>query len=130
VLTDAQLADARRFLGYQVAGTTMPITNDQDLVYITYGMTIMSLHTRLTSLSAVEEATTITYLGQLNTLEAAIVGAGDNLDTAQAAVWTRNKNEVSDRTSLFNQWRRALCGFLGVPPGPSLGNGGISISRA
>lgn len=128
-LTDAQLADARRYLGYQLAGTTMPITAEQDLVYITYGMTVMSLCKRLTSLSAIEETVAISYLTQCTALEAALLGAGDNLDTDAASVWTHNRNEVDDRTALYNQWRRALCGFLGVPPGPALGAGGLRLMR-
>ena len=34
---------------------------------------------------------------------------------------------IGDRTALFDDWRRRLCGFLGVPPGPSLGNGGVFL---
>ncbi len=129
-LTDQQLTDVRRYAGYQVAGLTMPITDDQDLVYITYGMTVMSLHRRLTSLSATEENVLTTfYLANLATLEAAIPAAGANLDTDQAAVWFHNKNEVADRTALFNKVRRDMCGFLGIPPGPALGSGGLSVVR-
>lgn len=128
-LTDAQLTDARRFLGYPIAGTAAPTTDEQDVVYIVVGMTSMSLHKRLASLSALEEATVTSYLTQCTALEAALLGAGDNLDTDAASVWTHNKNEVDDRTALLNQWRRILCGFLGVPPGPSLGNGGMRLVR-
>jgi hypothetical protein len=28
---------------------------------------------------------------------------------------------------LFDGWRRRLCGFLGVPPGPALAAAGISL---
>ena len=129
-LTDSQLTDVRRFMGYPLAGTTMQITNDQDLVYGYFGMVVMSLHQRLTTLSASEEAVLInTYLTNLYTLETAIVGAGSNLDTDQAAVWSRNKTEVSDRSKLFDQWRRRLCGFIGFAPGPDLGSGGGQIVR-
>jgi hypothetical protein len=130
MLTDAQLTDVRRFMGYQLAGTTMQITNDQDLVYGYFGMVVMSLHQRLTTLSASEEAVLInTYLTPLYTLESAIYGAGDNLDTDVAAVWTRNKSEVADRMKLFDGWRRRMCEFIGFAPGPLLGNGGTQIVR-
>jgi hypothetical protein len=128
-LTDAQMADARRYAGYPLAGTTMPITDDQDLVYMRFGMVVMSLHKRLTSLSASEETVLTGYLSSISTLEAAILTASDNLDTAQASVWTWNKNEVSDRTALYNQQRRTMCAFLGLAPGPGLGNGGLSVTR-
>jgi hypothetical protein len=129
-LTDAQLTDVRRFMGYPLNGTTMTITNDQDLVYGYFGMVVMSLQQRLTTLSASEESVLInTYLTPLYALETAIFGAGDNLDTDQAAVWTRNKSEVSDRSKLFDQWRRRMCAFIGFAPGPSLGNGGSQVIR-
>ncbi|MGA3803692.1 hypothetical protein ACI2VP_05240 [Ralstonia nicotianae] len=131
MLTDAQLTDVRRFMGYPLAGTTMPITNDQDIVYGRFGMVIMSLHQRLTTLSASEESVLInTYLTNLYTLESAIPTTSDNLDTDAAAVWKHNPNEQRDRDRLFDSWRRRLCEFIGFAPGPILGSGGISVSRA
>jgi hypothetical protein len=130
MLTDAQMTDVRRFMGYQLAGTTMPITNDQDLVYGQFGMVIMSLYTRLTTLSASEESVLInTYLTNLYTLESAIPGASANLDTSVAAVWTHNPREQADRDRLFDSWRRRMCGFIGFAPGPGLGSGSISVMR-
>lgn len=129
-LTAAQLTDVRRFMGYPLNGTTMTITNDQDLVYGYFGMVVMSLQQRLTTLSDSEEAVlTATYLTPLYTLETAIFGAGANLDTDVAAVWTRNRSEVSDRMKLFDNWRRRMCVFIGFAPGPDLGNGGSQIIR-
>jgi hypothetical protein len=128
-LTDAQMTDVRRFAGHPLSGTTLTINANQDIVYVRFGMTIMSLYTRLTTLSASEETVLTGYLTMLNTLEAAITAASSNLDTDAASVWTHNKNEVSDRTSLYNQHRRAMCGFLGCAPGPALGNGGLSVAR-
>jgi len=130
MLTDAQLTDTRRFMGYQLAGTTMTITNDQDLVYGRFGMVIMSLHARLTSLSASEESVLITtYLANLYTLENAIPAVSANLDTDQAAVWKHNAREQADRDRLFDSWRRRMCAFIGFAPGPGLGNGGIALIR-
>jgi hypothetical protein len=122
-LTDAQMTDVRRFAGYPLAGTTQPITDEFDLVFLAFGMVTMSLYQRLTSLSASEEAVVGTYLTTLTSLETGIVGAAANLDTDQAAVWHRNRNEVGDREALFSSWRRKLCAFLGLPPGPGLGMG-------
>ncbi len=58
------------------------------------------------------------YLAALTNLELAVPRAGDSLDTDQAAVWTRNRTEPLDRLALFDEWRRRLCAFLGVHPGP------------
>jgi len=63
-----------------------------------------------------------TFLNQLSLLEQAIPAASENLDTDQAAVWTHNKNEVTDRAKLLDYWRQRLCDFLGVPPGPHFGS--------
>ena len=74
----------------------------------------------MNNLSGAEAGILRRYLGTLTVLECAVPRAGDNLDTDQAAVWTRNRDELRDRTKLFDDWRRRLCGFLGVPPGPDL----------
>ena len=129
-LSTAQMTNVRRYAGYGVVGTTQPINADQDIVYVRFGMIQMSLYRRLTTLTADEEAVLTSYLTTLGTLETAIPGAGDNLDTDQAAVWHRNRSEVSDRAALFNRWRREMCNFLGLPPGPGLGGGGLALSRA
>lgn len=130
MLTDAQMTDVRRFMGYQLVGTTMPITGSQDLVYGRFGMVIMSLFTRLTTLSASEESVLInTYLTNLYALETAIPATADNLDTDQAAVWKHNAREQADRDRLFDSWRRRMCGFIGFAPGPGLGSGSISVMR-
>ena len=60
------------------------------------------------------------YLATLRALEQAVVDASGNLDTAQAAAWSRNPTEIADRMSLFDDWRRRLCAFLRVPPGQAL----------
>lgn len=130
MLTDAQNVDARRYAGYPLVGDT-GVSDRRDLAWGLAGVfTYQSLDHRLRSLSAAEEAVIVTYLTTLNQLEAAIPASGDNLDTEAAAVWKHNANEVRDRSMLFDQWRRRLCGVLGIPPGPALGNGGLSIGRA
>lgn len=129
-LTDQQMSDVRRYAGYALVGTTMQINTDQDVVFLMFGMVNMSLYTRLTTMSAVEETTlTGVYLINLAMIEAAIPAASANLDTDQAAVWYHNKREVVDRTALFNKWRREMCAFLGLPPGPGLGDGSLSLAR-
>lgn len=131
-LTSQQMSDTRRYMGYSVVGTTNTIGPQYDIVYGSFGMVTMSLYTRLTTLTAEEETTLINlYLTNLATLEQAILGVSDNLDTDQAAVWTHNKNEQADRDRLFESWRRRMCAFIGFPPGKGVGSGSsISLTRA
>ncbi len=120
--SDAEKTDARRFCGYPAYGAGAA-GQENWRFYQAYGQ----LEYRLNNLSAPEEAVVRRYLGTLAALEAGIPNAAANLDTEQAAVWSRNANEVRDRTALFDQWRRRLCGFLGLPPGPDLADAGYTL---
>ncbi|WP_429499384.1 hypothetical protein ACQUFY_20830 [Robbsia andropogonis] len=129
-LTNQQLSDVRRYAGYPLLADVV-VNDSQDMAYgwVSSG-TWQTLNHRLTNLRPEEETTLINvYLTNLATLESAIVSASDNLDTAQAAVWTHNANEQRDRDRLFDSWRRRMCYFIGIAPGPSLGNGSISLTR-
>lgn len=118
-LTDAQKADVRRHCGYPVFGSEIG-SNAGYRYFQAYGM----LEFRMNNLRPEEETVlTATYLANLTTLENAIPGTSANLDTAQAAVWKHNPKEQRDRDRLFDSWRRRLCSFLGIPPGPGLGDG-------
>jgi hypothetical protein len=122
--TDAQLVDIRRFCGY-------PAYGDGAVVFpLPWIMRqYLALEYRLQHISASEGAVVVnTYLTNLTTLETAIPGTGANLDTDVAAVWTHNANEQRDRDRLFDSWRRRLCNFLGVEPGPNFGGQSNSIS--
>lgn len=115
--TSAQLVDIRRHCGY-------PTIGDGNVVfpYPWIMRTYLALEYRLQHMSADEGAVVVnTYLANLTTLESAIPGASANLDTDQAAVWKHNKNEQADRDRLFDSWRKRLCNFLGIPPGPNFG---------
>lgn len=130
MLTDQQKTDVRRYAGYPMIGNT-PTDASRDFAYGWVSPGVWeTLYSRLNSMSASEENVLITvYLDKLATLETAITDASDNLDTDVAAIWTHNKNEVSDRMSLFNKWRRQMCSFIGIPPGPWLTKGGCQIVR-
>ncbi len=117
-LTDAERVDARRFCGYPVYGPGASGFVGYRF-FQAYGM----LEYRLTNLADNELIVLRTYLAQLAPLETGILGAAANLDTQSAAVWTRNANEIRDRERLYDGWRRRLCSFLGVPPGPEFGGG-------
>jgi hypothetical protein len=86
------------------------------------------LEFRLSNLSDSEIAIVRRYLGTLTTLEVAVPATSDSLDTDQASMWTRNKDEVADRLRLLDEWRRRLCGFLGVASGPALSGGAVALT--
>lgn len=120
--TDSELTDLRRHAGYPAYGLGNGGFSNWRF-YQAYGM----LEYRLQRLSAAEEQVARGYIQTLATLEAAITDASATLDTDSAAAWVRNAREVADRTRLFDDWRRRLCGFFGVPPGPALGDGGTRL---
>jgi len=130
VLTDQQMADTRRFAGYPMLGdTTADDSRDFAYGFVSPGIW-QTLNHRLSTMRPEEESVLInTYLANLYTLEAAIPASGADLDTKIAAVWERNENQVEDRMALFDDWRRRMCFFIGVHPGPTLGDGGMTISR-
>ena len=118
VFTDAETTDIRRFCGYPAYAA---------FGYV-YAADMAVLDTQIAAMSPAEVAVIrTTFLPQLYVMETAIDNAGTNLDTDQASVWTHNKNEVADRTALFNQKRRGLCTFIGVTPGASLRGGGSVV---
>jgi hypothetical protein len=129
MLTDQQLSDVRRYAGYPMLGDTVA-DDSRDFAYgwVSPG-TWQTLQHRLTSLRPEEESTLLGYLSTLASLEAAIPASGENLDTDVAAVWVHNKQEVSDRLRLYNLWRREMCAFLGIAPGPGLGQTGCRVVR-
>lgn len=120
--TEAEKTDIRRFCGYPVVGTSGEI--GQSTWHI---QAAERLEFRINHLSDAEAVIARRYIGTLTVLEHAVPRSGDNLDTDQASVWTRNRDELRDRLKLFDDWRRRLCGFLGVPPGPAMTDGGLSL---
>lgn len=121
MLTDQQALDVRRYAGYPLTADT-PVDDTRDFAYgwVSPGVWQTLFH-RLNNLQPAEESTLINvYLVNLNSLEAAVPTASDNLDTDQAAVWYHNKNEMSDRLRLFDEWRCRMCDFIGIQRGPFL----------
>jgi len=119
---DAEKTDLRRFCGYPAYGAGAGGFQGWRF-FQAYGL----LEFRLNNLSTAEEAVCRTYLGTLRGLETGVPRSAESLDTDQAAVWTRNKDELHDRLLLLDEWRRRLCNFLGVPPGPSFPEPGIRL---
>lgn len=122
-LTEAELTDCRRFLGYGAFGAARGAHGGW-----WFYQAAAAVDVRLQTLSDSEVGVLRGYLGTLGALEAAIPGAADGLDTASAAGWVRNPAEVAERERLFDNWRRRLAGFLGVQPGPDLRAGGNTVA--
>lgn len=118
-LTDTEKVNVRRYCGFPAYGG-QPVQAFGNRFFQHYG----TLEFRMNNMQIAEEAVVRDYLAKLATLESAVPGAGDNLDTDVAAVWVHNKNEVRDRMGLYRMWRLELCQFFGVPAGPGLGSDG------
>jgi hypothetical protein len=114
--TDAEKVEIRHYCGFPAYGVA-PLANFW--MRSTYEDGQVEFVMR--ALSADEEAIVrTTYLANLRLLEADIPATRANIDTSQAAVWTRNKNELLERITLFDLWRKRLCSFIGSYYGPEL----------
>lgn len=114
--TDAEKVSIRRYCGYMAFGST-PIPNYGWRYSVDYG----DLEFRILNLSPEEEDEVRDYfLPNLLLLQNDIPATRTNVDTAQAAVWYRNANELKERWALFNSMRRYLCDFIGAAYGPAL----------
>jgi len=120
--TDSDKTDIRRFCGYPAYGAA-PAGFQNWRFYQSYGL----LEFRMNNLSDAETAVVCRFLSTLRNLEAAVPRSSDNLDTEQAAIWTRNRNETRDRLRLFDEWCHRLCGFFGIPAGPALCESGVTL---
>ena len=120
--TDGQKADIRRFCWYPAYGAGAAGFSSWRF-FQGYG----TLEYRMNNLAPAEVAVTLQYISTLATLEVAVPKTSENLDTESATAWTHNADEMRDRTNLFDNWRRRLCGFLGVPPGPALAQAGVTL---
>lgn len=120
--TEAQKVDVRRFCGYPAYGAGASGFQSWRF-FQAYG----TMEYRLNNLAQAEAAVVLQYLNALYALETAIPQASTNLDTDAAATWKHNSNELRDRAALFDAWRRRLCEFLGLPPGPALDSGRITL---
>jgi hypothetical protein len=120
--SDGQKVQIRRYCGYPAYGAGAAGFSSWRF-FQAYG----TLEYRLNNLVPAEIAVTLQYVSTLETIEAAIPRISENLDTESAAAWTHNADELKDREALFDSWRRRLCGFLGVPPGPALGQAGVAL---
>lgn len=114
-LTDAEKSDIRYLCGYPLYGNSA-----SGFMGFRFFEAAGTLEYRLLNAAPAEIQAIRQMVAEAQPLRTGILGAAGNLDTDIAAVWTRNRNEVSDRKRLFNDWRLELCDYLGVPPGPGL----------
>lgn len=125
VIPEDTKVDLRRYCGYPAygVGTTgfyelgywLPIF--QQLEYRLNNMTV-SEYARITDL----------YLANLLQLEQDIFDTRQTVNIQEAAVYKRNLNESRERHTEFMYWRKSLCQFLGISPGPEMSSGGNNIS--
>lgn len=114
-LSDDEKIEVRRHCGYPAHGTGASGFSSW-LFFQAYGL----LEYRMNNLVDGEIRVLRRHLATLAKLEVEIPRSAENLDTNTASVWTRNQNETEDRERLYDNWRKRLCGFMGIPPGPAL----------
>lgn len=125
-LTDLERINVRRWAGYRIATTDTRFT---DRVVIRTGGFVTTLTDWLDNLTDGEETVLReTYLVPLASLETGVLASAGNMDTEKAGPWTANPRELAERNRLFDGWRRRMCEFIGIDPGPSLNGGGASVS--
>jgi len=114
VFSEAEKVNIRRFCGYSVAGSA------SSSVY--FFSVNGDLEWKMNNLSSDEYIQARDILTQLLSLETSFWGAASTMDTASAAAWVRNPSELENRRDMLVMARRYLCDFLGVVPGPALGD--------
>lgn len=112
-LSVAERVDIRRFCGYPAYGAGAAGSQSWRF-FQAYG----TLEYRMTNFAQEELQVVRQYLGSLYILEQGIVTAAGNLDTDKAAAWTHSRSEVADRVRLFDEWRKRLAAFIGIPADP------------
>ncbi|MDR6183181.1 hypothetical protein [Asaia bogorensis] len=114
-LSDEEKTEIRRFCGYAALGDVGSGESSWR-----FFQSAGTLEFRLNTLAPPERRRMRYFLATLLQMERAISRASDTLDTQVASVWTRNTRELSERVRLLDWWRRRVCGFLGVAPGPDM----------
>lgn len=124
MLTDAEKVAVRRYCGYPMLGG-QAVQAFGARFFQHFG----TLEFRLANMLAEEETVLReVYIVRLRKLEQDVLEeTRKNLDTEAAAVWTHNRDEHADRMRLYNDVRRELCGFIGVPAGKGLGGGQLQV---
>lgn len=110
LFTAAQVVSIRSYCGY---GS-----------YASYGYVLAgqmaTLDEQMAGMVQAEVTQVVALLELLPVLDTALQSASQNLDTAQASVWTHNASEIADRAKLFRMYRLRLCELFNIPPGPGI----------
>ncbi|GBR06266.1 hypothetical protein AA0323_1329 [Asaia siamensis NRIC 0323] len=114
-LTEDEKTEIRRFCGYAALGDVA--SGESSWRFFQNAGT---LEWRLNTLAGSERKRLRYFLATLIQMERAVQSVSENLDTQAVSAWTRNTRELSERVRLFDWWRRRVCGFLGIMPGPDL----------
>lgn len=122
VLSEIEKVNIRRYCWYPARGNSN--ISGSWLYFSHYGI----LEYRLENFSQEEISVMRSMLATLALLEQGPASSSDNLDTDKAAIWTHNKNEVSDRVNLFRQQRLEIVKFIGIEPGPGFNNFSVKLS--
>ncbi|ONG55737.1 hypothetical protein BKE38_08705 [Pseudoroseomonas deserti] len=113
--TEAQKVAVRRHLGYPAIGN-----GDNAFFSYLHHNEYAVLEFRLANLTDEDAALIVgRFLPNLDKLDQALIDASCGLDTDEAGIWKRNKNELRDREALYLREAQALAGHIGVPFGPA-----------
>lgn len=104
-MSATHMAAIRRHCGYPAYGSRAESYQGWRF-HQAYGL----LEYRMTRMTNAEEVVVQQYLATL----AVLVERIDGGDRSKATV------------ALYEDWRRRLCGFLGIPPGPALQRAGVT----
>lgn len=121
VVPDDTKVDLRRMCGFPATGFGLTGYWEFGLFLREY----QTLELRLDALTVSEYARiTSLYLPNLLALEQDIFNIRNTVNIDTAAVYKRNLREGQERHNEFMWWRRALCDFLGIMPGPNMQSSG------
>jgi hypothetical protein len=117
VVDEDTKVDIRRMCGYGSYG--VGATGFFEMGFFIPSYQVLEL--RMNTLTASEfSRVTNNYLAKCLQLEQDIYDTRETVNIDTAAVYKRNLNEGRERHNEFNYWRRALCQFFGIDPGPQL----------
>jgi len=114
--TDAELVSLRFYCGFSAKGSPTGYALGIRF-YPAYG----AMEYRMQNLTVEEEGfVRIHFLTPLAHIETEWLNTVDNLDTDVAAVWKRNKAELSEKRSIYMRLRKDLCAYFGLMYGGDL----------
>lgn len=122
-LSDDELVYVRWACGYPAEGSG-PTLDPFNRTFALFPM----LEFRINNLQPAEITFVRARVAEIQTAQTGLGNASVSLDTDQASVFKRNKNEVADRESHLDDLRVRLAQFIGVGPGPELRSAARSIT--